>query len=143
MSNTKQETKLDKQPIPVPVEGTKIILYKLENCVCKIYKDNGEKGSGFFCNIPYFDETLPFLITNIHVRNEQDIKKNKIIELTINNTAKKIIKIDETRKRYTNKDIDVTFIEIRQNEDDNFLELDEDIYKVNTLFYLFLHLYVV
>ena len=78
MSYIKQETNLDKQPIAVPVEGTKTILYQLENFVCKIYKENDEKGSAFFCNISYFKKTLPFLITNNNVLNEQDIKKIKL-----------------------------------------------------------------
>ncbi len=130
MTNITQEVYLNKQPDPVPIEGAKKILYQLENCICKIHKIKGEKGTGFFSNIPYLDKTLPFLITNNHVLNESDIEVNKIIELTINNEVKEI-KMDITKIRFTNKELDVTFIEIKPDEDDihNFLELDEDINK--------------
>ena len=48
-----------------------------------------------------------------------------------NDSISKKIKIDENRKKFTNKDLDVTIIEIKEEKDDiqNFFELDEDIYK--------------
>ena len=52
MSDIKQETYLNKQPIPVPIEVTKKILFQMENCVCKIYKRNGKKELGFFVIYP-------------------------------------------------------------------------------------------
>ena len=116
MSDYEQEAILNQRPIPVPIKGVKKILYQMENSICKIYHENGKTGTGFFCNIPLFDKTLPFLITNNHVLNENDIKINKIIKITINNKVK-IIKIDEMRKKYTNKDLDITFIEIRPEKD--------------------------
>ena len=135
MSEIQQEAIFNNQPIPVPGEGAKTILYQLENCVCKIHQENDKQVSGFFCNIPYFDETLPFLITNNHVLNEKDIENKKNIELTINGAEKRIIEIDATRKRYTNKELDVTFVEIKPNKDNihSFLELDEDINKENII----------
>ena len=128
MSDIEQEAILNKQPIPVPIEGIKTILYQMENCICEIYKDNGQKASGFLCNIPFYNKTIPFLITNNHVLKDSDIRINKIIELTINNEVREI-KIDRTRIRYTNKELDVTFIEIKPDKDNiyNFLEIDKDI----------------
>ena len=64
--------------------------------------------------------------------SENDIEDNKIIDITINNDSiSKKIKIDKNRKKYTNKELDVTIIEIKEDKDDihNFLELDEDINK--------------
>ena len=135
MSAIKQETIFNKQPIPVTIEGMKIILNQMEKCVCKIYGENGQKGSGFFCNIPFFDKKMPFLITNNHVLDESAIRNNKIIELTINNEVKKTIKIEKTRTRYTNKQLDATFLEIKSDIDDiyDFMELDEDINKANDI----------
>ena len=105
----------------------------MENSICKIYGKHGEKGTGFFCKIPFRNNYLSVLITNNHVLNEEDIKNNKIIQLTINNEVKEI-EIDKSRKKYTNpdKNIDITIIEINTDKDgiDNYLELDEnDIYK--------------
>ena len=61
------------QPIPVSLEGTRNILYQMENCICKIYKDNGAIGTGFFCKIPFNNNLLKVLITNNHILNENEI----------------------------------------------------------------------
>ena len=68
----------------------------MENCICKIYPENGKKGSGFFCKIPLNNNLLSVLITNNHILNENDIENNKIIKLSINNEVKEIeIEIQE------------------------------------------------
>ena len=133
MSDIRQEKLIKGQPIPVSLKGTKKVLFQMENCICKIYLNNGGIGTGFFCKIPFNNNLLPVLITNNHVLNENDIDINKIINIMINNKVKKI-EIDNSRKKYTNSDknIDVTIIEIKPNKDgiNNYLEIDEeDIYK--------------
>ena len=129
MADIKQEKLIKEQPIPVSLKDTKKILFQMENCICKIYLNNGEIGTGFFCKIPFNNNLLPVLITNNHVLNKDDIDNNKIIKLMINNEVKKI-EIDNIRKRYTNSDenIDITIIEIKPNKDGiyNYLELDEN-----------------
>ena len=132
MSYIIKEQLIDGMPIPIPVKGLKTILYQIENCVCKIYKDI-IKGTGFFCKIPYKNNILHLLITNNHILNKHDIEDNKIINISVNNNPK-VITIDKTRKKYTNRELDFTFIEIKPNEDNihNFLEIDEeDINKSN------------
>ena len=118
MSDLQQEKLIVDQPSPVSVKGMKKILFQMENCICIVYTENGRKGTGFFCLIPYLNAYLPVLITNNHVLNESDIENGKIIKLMINNIVK-IIKIDNSRKKYTNSDnnIDITIIEIKQNKD--------------------------
>ena len=133
MSDIIQEKLIKDQPIPVSLAGMKKILFQMENCICKIYLKNGKIGTGFFCKIPFNNNLLTVLFTNNHILNENDIKVNSIIKLSINNEVKKI-EIDNLRKKYTNPDenIDVTIIEIRPNEDGiyNYLEIDEnEIYK--------------
>ena len=131
MSDLQQEKLIVDQPSPVSVKGMKKILFQMENCICIVYTENGRKGTGFFCLIPYLNAYLPVLITNNHVLNESDIENGKIIKLMINNIVK-IIKIDNSRKKYTNSDnnIDITIIEIKQNKDGieiyNYLTLDEN-----------------
>ena len=129
MSDIKQETLNEKQPIPVSIEGTKKILSQMEKCNCIIYPENGKKGTGFICKIPFLGDYLPVLITNNHVLNENDIENNKIIKLIINEDVKNII-IDNLRKKYTNSDenIDITIIQIKPQKDKiyNYLELDEN-----------------
>ena len=129
MSSIKQEKLIKEQPIPVSIEGTKKILFQMENCICKIYLNNCKIGTGFFCKIPFNNNLLPVLITSNHILNENDIDNNKIIKLMINNKMKKI-KIDNSRKKYTNSDknIDITIIEIKSRKDgiNNYLEIDEN-----------------
>ena len=106
----------------------------MKNCVCKIYKENGVNGSGFFCKIPYPNESnlLPVLITNNHVLNTEDIKINKRLVLTINDDSQqKVINIDKSRKKYTFEQLDTTIIEIKPQIDhiNNFLDIDDQINK--------------
>ena len=131
ISDVKQEKLIKGQPIPVSIEDTKKIIFQMENCICKIYLKNGETGTGFFCKIPFNNNSLPVLITNNHVLNENDINNDKIIDIMINNDVVKKIKIDNLRKKYTDKNIDVTIIEIKPNKDgiDNYLEIDDIIKK--------------
>jgi len=67
MIEIKQEKLFEDQFIPVSIEGIKIILFQMGKCICKIYLENGEKGTGFFCKIPFLNSRLPVLITNNHV----------------------------------------------------------------------------
>ena len=51
MEEFKKEMLLEKYPKPISIERTKKILDQMENNICKVYKNNGGKGTGFFCNI--------------------------------------------------------------------------------------------
>jgi len=53
MFDIKQEKLNKEQPIPVSIQGTKKILFQMENCICKVYLKNGVMGIGFFCRIPF------------------------------------------------------------------------------------------
>ena len=43
----------------------------MEKCICKIYKNDGSKGTGFFCKINYDNKEIPVMITNYHVINDE------------------------------------------------------------------------
>jgi len=133
-----EESLIEDQPTPVDIEGTKMILSQMENCICKIVKDNGEKGTGFFCIIPFPDQNniLNVLITNNHILNENDIINGKTIKIIIYNEKQNIEKdiiMDNSRKKFTilkkEEGIDITFIEIKPKKDkiNNFLEIDDKI----------------
>jgi len=131
--NIKKEILIEDQPKAVPIEGIKKILFQLENCICQIHKKSSVKGTGFFTKILFQNKLLPVLITNNHILEENDIKDNEIIELTMyNNKEKKnkdiSIKIDSSRIRYTNSEIDITIIEIKPEKDkiNNYLEIEEE-----------------
>ena len=87
----------------------------------------------FFCKVPFPDSfhLMPTLITNNHVLGENDIiEGNKIILSFNKKEIERTILIDNSRKTYTNKDYDITFIELRAEDnltEDLFLEIDDKI----------------
>ena len=129
-SNDKQYIKEIKtnQPI-ITAKKNKNILSLLEKCVCKIITKKGT-GTGCFCKMFYPDQfkLLPVLITNNHVLDQNNIKINDIIEISFDNVNIKKIKITDSRKTYTNKDLDITIIEIKPNIDQINYYLDIDDY---------------
>ena len=65
-------------------------------------------------------------MTNYHVLNINDIDINKEIQLSINNDKSTIkIKIDNNRKTYTNKEYDITIIEIKKSDGLNIIILNK------------------
>ena len=85
------ETLIEDQPSPVDLEGTKLLLSLMENCICKIVNDNGRKGKSFFWRIPFPDKNslLYALLTNNYVLNKNDIENGKIIKFKIYNKENK------------------------------------------------------
>ena len=121
---------------PISIEGIETIANQMKKSICKIYKEDGVKGTGFFCKIKYFNKKdyLYFLISNNHILEEYDIKIDKQIAISINNEQRFIIiKINKSRKIYTSEKYDITIIEINPDLDkiDDFLEVDENIFKDN------------
>ena len=134
-----QEKYTEDSPIPVSIKGTEQILSQMKKCVCKIH-NKGIKGTGFFCKIPYPDPSnlFPVLVTNNHILNKSDIKKNNTITLSINDEERFVdITIDESRKVFSSEELDTTTIELNLIKDnlkldlEDFLELDENINKGN------------
>ncbi len=82
---------IENQPTPVDLDGRKVILSQMENCIVKIVKNNWEKGTGFFCRVPFPDKKnlLNALIASNHVLNKNDIKNDKSIQFNIYNKEKK------------------------------------------------------
>lgn len=107
------------------------ILQQMKACVCKIKCSKNSFGTGFLCKIPlpYTNCLIPVLITNNHVINSNNIIENKIIEISLNNEQiQKKLYFDNSRFYFTNKNLDITFIEIKKEDDINsFLELDDSI----------------
>jgi len=87
-----------------------MILDQMNKCVCKVYSERNCTSTGFFCFIPYNNIKFPVLIVNNHVIDEGFINKNETISLELNN-EKKTINIKD-KKIYTNREYDITIIEI-------------------------------
>ena len=63
-------------------ESSMKIIEQLEHCICEIYDEKGNFGTGFFCKIPYSNEEkcFPALITSNHVLNKKiNISQNRKI----------------------------------------------------------------
>ena len=131
MSGTVLERRLEDYPVMISLKNEKHIISQMESSVCKITK-NGKNGTGFFTEIKFSEnEILQFLVTNYHVLGE-DCLKDKTIFIQMFDKKEIYLKMDKSRKIYYNKDLDVTFIEIRK--EDNIkcnLELDNDLGKIN------------
>ena len=105
-----------------------IITEQMKRCVCQIIlKDI--KGTGFFCkfSVPNKNIYVRALITNNHIINQNVLQEGISINIGIdNNREKRIINIKNDRKVYTNRESDITIIEINEKDGiTNFLELDE------------------
>ena len=103
---------------------------------------------GFFCKIPFLNKSyLPVLITNYIIfkmdKNELEeftlnivcFSGNLIKKNSLNNKITLKIKINDTRKIYTNKKLNIAIIEIIDIDNINknlFLKLDERILEQNT-----------
>jgi len=123
MTQINKEKLLNKYPLPVTIDETEIILKQMKYSICKIENKIGN-GTGFFCKI----SNKKLLITNNHIINEDIIKNKKILKVKLNdNKIKKDIKIIDY---YTSEKYDTTIIEI-EDENVNYLEIDDDIFDDN------------
>ena len=117
-------------PKPITYDCNKKIIEQMENNVFKI-KIGDNQGTGFFCEIPFPTKggVLPVLITNNHIINEDILYKNdEYINLDIKG-EKNVKKINlNNRLKYTNKNHDITIIEIKEEDNINhYLKLDDKI----------------
>ena len=120
--------------IPSPLNKEQIlkIYEQMDKCVCVITLHNGMKGTGFFCFVPFKNERqyLPVLVTCCHIIDENTVKENNVISISFSD-HKEIRNLEiKNRHIYTNRDYNVTIIEIKPILDkiSNFLELDEKIF---------------
>ena len=124
------ENNISTSPEPVSLKVNEKIMEQMKNVsLCII--NNHNKGNGFFVKIPYKTKFLPVLITTNHVINQDDILNNNSISLFLNN-GEITIKLDKSRLMYTNEKLDITIIEIKENDHNlniKCLELEDEIIK--------------
>ena len=131
-----KEKHLENQAGSIPLKWFRPLENILKTHICKIYPNDGSRGTGFFCNIPNSGKnTLKVLMTNNHVLKEEDIVPGKTIYFTLNNDTKDYkLLIDKSRKIYTNKTFDITIIEIKKDDkidDNSFFDIDRKIFTEN------------
>ena len=103
-------------------------------CVCKIKdlkNDDEFIGTGFFCYIP--SKNIRVFITNNHVIDQEYLNKEKELRIYYEERGvekEKVIDLQMKRAKYTNATIDVTVIEILEEDlIDEYFEVDEEFIK--------------
>ena len=122
----------------INLDQMNIFMIQMQKSIFKI-RVNEAIGIGFFCIIPSPDKFkyLPVMITTNHLLKEEDIIPGKTICIFLkNDQISKNILIDKGRKTYTNKEYDITIIEIKEHDGidgDSFLEIDKEIFYENQI----------
>ena len=106
-------------------------LKEMNKYICKISGNN--IGTGFFCRIKYGFDLIEVLITNYHVIDDNYLNNNKELKFYINNNST-IININKNSIIYSSiiKQYDIIIIKLNKNEIKDFLEIDENIFKINS-----------
>ena len=116
----------------ISISCIETILNQMRNSICKI-RINQTNGTGFFCKIPYENNTMNVLMTNYHVLDEEYYNKNDELNLFINDEEEvKRINLKTERKKYFNKEYDLALIELKEDDRipiNNYLELDDNLFK--------------
>ena len=111
------------------------ITEKMKTCICKVYAGN-KIGTGFFCRIPYEGKSIPVLMTNYHLINDDFLKNNKKIKISINNGNNyDNITINQNSKIYSSKtnEYDIMIIKLEEEKDIyHYLDLDEHLFDENS-----------
>ena len=123
------EKEINDYPKPILIEDMEVILKQMKNCICKICLKEGIKGTGFLCKFFLIEQkkVLKMLITNNHIIGQECFNEQCTINAFFENNKKKYIKL-KNREMYTNKDYDITIIEIKEEDEmneDAFLEIDD------------------
>ena len=101
-------------------------------CICKISR--GLMGTGFFSKIDYEGKTIPVLITNYHVIDDDFINENEGLTFYINGNSHTIdINKESVIYSSTQKKYDIMIIKLKGYEGYNFLEIDNNIFKDGSL----------
>ena len=133
MEEFNDEKFINNYPFQASIETTENILIQMKRSVCKIYNGR-EKGTGFFCKIHNNNQKkdIKVLITNNHVLGKDYFNKKKKIEISLDdeNEMEDII-INEKVFIFTDEKLDITFVEIDENNSINkyvnYLEIDNKI----------------
>ena len=129
MSDIILEQKIENYPCMISLKNEEKILSQMKNnSVCGIKLINGKCGTGFFTPIKYNEKEIIFLITNHHVIEEDSLKNGEKILIYMVDKKSKIIKMDDSRIKYTNPQLDITLIEIKKEDNLNisYIEIDEE-----------------
>ena len=118
----------------ITIKQNEKILEQMKYSICKI--DGKTAGTGFFCYINYENIDIPCLITNYHVLDDNYIKQNKTIHISMkDNSINENLSIDINDIIFlsTNDEYDVIIIKLKNKEKYiNYLELDDSLFNKNS-----------
>ena len=123
-----KEKEIDDYPLRASIDDTEKIINQSKQCTCRITTNN-TKGTAFSCKLYNIFEgkDIKVLITNNHVIGENELKQNIINFSNYNGRRFGKIELDKSRITYTNKELDITIIELKEKDNINkFLELDSN-----------------
>jgi len=141
-----QEGKIKGAIDAIQLDNIEKIAEQMKTSICRVY--GYVTGTGFLCKIPYKDKSIPVLITNYHLINDDFLKSRDNVEISINNgNQNDKIKITENSKIYSSETNEYDIMIIKLEEENNtyhYLELDEhlfdedpeDIYKDKSIYTL-------
>ena len=117
---------------PITINQTEKILDQMKKSICKV---QGKKdGTGFFCHISMKKRKIPVLMTNYHIIDDNMVKSNREVKLTLNENNTIFLKLKEENKIFSDIEYDIMILNIENNnnfEDILYLELDENLDKEN------------
>ena len=123
---------MENYPKPVTKESHTQIMDYLDNSIYQIKGIEEKYGKGFFCSLKCHKKKIFVLITNYRIVNENYLKNYNYIDVLIN---QKSIRIELNLIYYMDKNLDLSVIEIKENENIKILKLDEDIYREESEIY--------
>ena len=111
----------------IPLDKADYKYKSKENCICSI---NGNLlGTGFFCKIEFEGKLTPVLITNYHIVDDDFMNQNQKLTFYIKNDLHSInIKYNKIYSSIRDE-YDMMIIRLKEGEVDNYLEIDENIFK--------------
>ena len=123
-----QEKEFSGYPSPITYGCTKKIIEQMDKDICK-FEIGDIRGTGFLVQMPYNNKILKLFITNNHIINEDILYNSNQSMLIRTKKGKNYKKINlNNRKKYTNKECDITIIEIKEEDKiSHCLELDDSI----------------
>ena len=115
---------METYPNPANKKCIQKILSQMNNPIYKIKEKNEKNKFCFFCNIKYENKKIPVIILNYYLIEE---KNNNSVQIIFNN---KLEKIKLGKARYKNKDLNISIIEIKEDNINelNFFEIDDNLY---------------
>ena len=145
MSAVIEEGKITGAIDSITLEKQEMITKQMKTCICKIF---GEKyGTGFFCKMLYENKIIKVLMTNYHIISDDYLKKNKHINISINDGKKNYsIQINSSSKIFSSdsEKYDIMIIKLDEEKDFiDYLELDEHLFdKYSEEFYANQSIYI-